>query len=191
MRLVRTGRARPRPLHPGRDRRPSDARAADPGRRARHHLERGLPSRAPAGAHPGRRRRLHRGRVRRHLRRPRLRDDAAPSRRQAPARLRRGRARTRSREAYRRRGIDLLLERPSTRLERAGEAIAATLSDGVDAASSTRCWSRRPAAEHRRLGLETAGVARRRRRRRSRSTATRRPASLDLRGRRRHRTGST
>ena len=45
----------------------------DPGRRARHHLERGVRARDAAGAHPRRRRRLHRGRVRRRLRRARQR----------------------------------------------------------------------------------------------------------------------
>ena len=59
--------------------RPVDARGA--GRRARHHLQRGVPSGGAAGAHRDRRRRLHRGRVRRHLQRPRRRDDAALPRR--------------------------------------------------------------------------------------------------------------
>ena len=78
--------------HPGRDRRtPGGARGA--GRRARHHLQRGVPSRSPAEVHRDRRRRLHRRGVRRHLQRARRRHHAALPRPQDPARLRRGAAR--------------------------------------------------------------------------------------------------
>ena len=72
-------------------------RARDPRPRARDLVERGVPSRRPAQAHPDPGRRLHRGRVRRHLHRARLRGDAGLSRRQHPARLRRRRARASAR----------------------------------------------------------------------------------------------
>ena len=68
------------------------ARHGHRGPRARHLVERGVPSDGAAEAHPDPGRRLHRGRVRRHLQRPRLRGDAGLSRRQHPARLRRRRA---------------------------------------------------------------------------------------------------
>ena len=58
-----------------------------PGRRARHHLERGVPSRADAEAGGDRRRRLYRQRVRRHLPPVQLPRDAGQSRRPDPAPL--------------------------------------------------------------------------------------------------------
>ena len=77
--LVATGG---RPFNPG----PS-------GHRARHHLQRGLPPLRAAAPRRGRRRRLHRRRVRRDLQRPGLRGDADLPRPPGPARLRRGRPR--------------------------------------------------------------------------------------------------
>ncbi len=65
--------------------------------RARHLVERGVSSQGTAEAHPDPGRRLYRGRVRRHLQRPRLRGDAGLSRRQHPARLRRRRAQSSAR----------------------------------------------------------------------------------------------
>ena len=83
-------RDRPRPPHPGRDRRLPRLRPADPRRRTRHLLQRDLPPAEPAEAHARRRRRLYRARIRQPLRAARCRRHGAAPRRQHPARLRRG-----------------------------------------------------------------------------------------------------
>ncbi len=85
-------RARARRPHFDLDRRRAQLRRPNPRHRARHLLQRGVSSAGIAAprAHPGRR--LYRGRVCRHFRRPRLAGDARLSRRKYPARLRRRRA---------------------------------------------------------------------------------------------------
>ena len=78
---------------PDRHRRRAASRRGDRRPRARHLVERGVPSARAAEAHPDPGRRLHRRRVRQHLPRSRLRGDAGLSRRADPARLRQRRAR--------------------------------------------------------------------------------------------------
>ena len=95
--LVGDRRNAPRQAYPDRHRRRSLCGCRYRGARARHLLERGVPSGRVAEAHPDPGRRLHRGRVRRHLQRARLAGDAGLSRREHSARLRRRRARASAR----------------------------------------------------------------------------------------------
>ena len=80
-------------IHPDRDRRRAQSRPGDSRHRARDLVERGVSPEGAAEAHRDPGRRLYRAGVRLHLRRLRLRRDRGLSRRQHPARLRRGRAR--------------------------------------------------------------------------------------------------
>ena len=89
----RQRRNAPRQAYPDRHRRRSLCGRRYRGARARHLLERGVPPGRVAEAHSDPGRRLHRGRVRRHLQRARLAGDAGLSRGEHSARLRRRRAR--------------------------------------------------------------------------------------------------
>ena len=86
-----TGEEGHREIHPDRDRRRAQSRAGDPRHRARDLLQRGVSSHRTAEAHRDPGRRLHRAGIRRHLCRLRLRRHRGLSRRQHPARFRRGR----------------------------------------------------------------------------------------------------
>ena len=80
-------------------------------------------------AHPDPGRRLYRGRVRLHLRRPRLRGDAGLSRRQHPARLRRRRARASAHRDGASAASRSSAATPSPAIEKAGDEFVARLSD--------------------------------------------------------------
>ena len=116
-------------------------------------------SEAAAEAHRHRRRRLHRGRVRRHLRGARRGDDADLSRRQDPARLRRGSARRPDRSEYEqarhphrhRQGVFTKIEKPAAGITGAfadgGEADADQIMFAIGRAPTRRgSASRRPAS---------------------------------------------
>ena len=126
--------------------------------RARHLVERGVSSQGTAEAHPDPGRRLYRGRVRRHLQRPRLRGDAGLSRRQHPARLRRRRAQSSARRDGKARHQDHHQEDRRGRSRRSITASASSLSDHEDIVVDKVMFAtgRRPNVKG--LGLEAAGV---------------------------------
>ena len=117
------------------------------GHRARHHVERGISAQSVAEAHRHRRRRIHRGRVRRHLRRSRRRDDADLSRRKNPARLRRGPARRVDRRRYAKRGITHRhRQASSTRIEKTAGGHRPRISPTARRSTPTRSCSPSAAA---------------------------------------------
>ena len=122
-----------------------------PGTRARHHLQRGVPSRDAAALDPDRGRRLYRGRVRDDLRRPRRRTPRIVYRGELhAARLRRGsarRARCRARGARH----QAASTRPtSAACERQGDDVARALLRRRRRAVRRRDVRDRPPRQHRR-----------------------------------------
>ena len=143
--------------------------ARHPGRRARHHLGRGVPSARHAEARRARRRRLYLGRVRRHLRRPRRRGDA----RAAASACRCAAstttcARRSARRCTRRASASTPRSRPPrSRMTQTGKCM--TLSDGETIDTDLVFFATGRVPNTRGLGLENAGVVTQPRSARSRS----------------------
>ena len=175
MRLLATGETRPRQAHPDRHRRRAASRRRDRRPRARHLVERSVPSEGTAEAHPDPGRRLYRGRVRRHLHRPRLRGDAGLSRREDPARLRRRRARASARRDGASAASRSSRGRPSTAVEKVDHGLCVELSGQRIDRGRPGDVRHRPQAERHRARAGEGRRRARRERRRSRSTNIRRP----------------
>ena len=138
---------------PDRDRRPSRDRPRFEGRRARHHVQRGLSPRASSAPRRGCGRRLYRRRVRIDLRRPRCRDHL----------IYRGEKVLRGFDedlrddlmlGLERRGVRLVMMDHLTRIDKSGDAVFATTNDGksIEANTIMAATGRRPNTG---LGLES------------------------------------
>ena len=145
------GRAYHRAAHPGRHRRPAGAcrrsRASSTrSPRTRRSTCTALPKRVV-----DRRRRLHRGRVRRHLPRGRRRGDADRSAATGPARLRRRRPRRISpTRCARRASRSARDDAGAIEVERGGDGLRRALDDGEALEADVVLYRDRPRAEHRR-----------------------------------------
>ena len=109
--------------------------AGDSRHRARDLVQRGVSSAGTAEAHRDPGRRLYRAGIRLHLRRLRLRRDGGLSRRQHPARLRRGRPRPCARARWRRRASPSSPAARSTKVDKHGNEFTSHLSNGSSIAS--------------------------------------------------------
>ena len=171
--LVATGG---RPLGPG-----------DPGRRARHHLERDLRPRDAAEADAHRRRRLCRLRVRRHHERPRHPRHPALPRRPDPARLRRRTCATTWPAPCARAGSRSRSSATSPRVEKVEGGLRVSVDNGETHVVDQVLFATGRRPEHRRPRARAARREARRERRGPRRRLVADGGALDLRGGRRHR----